>query len=349
MDPLFRREPDFEQFLKALTRRGRPDHLPFYEHIASPGFIARRTGEPFDHMSPADPEFWRVYVAFWLGMGFDCVPLEIPLNCPLPVAQHEPGAVSQGSEERVCIRNWEDYERYPWPAESAPIDFGPFDTVAGLLPDGAKIVGGVSAGPYEWATYMLGVVGLSLLLFDEPDLVSAVFARLGSLHAAADRQLATMDSICALRQGDDLGFKTATFLKPDDLRRLVFPTYRKLVEAAHGQGKPFILHSCGNLREVYDDLVAMGIDAKHSFEETILPVEDFKRQYGDRCTPLGGLDVDVICRAEEAELREYTRRKVEQCNGDGWWALGTGNSLTDYMPVDRYLLVLEEGARAAGG
>ncbi|HEX2999043.1 MAG TPA: uroporphyrinogen-III decarboxylase-like protein, partial [Armatimonadota bacterium] len=81
----------------------------------------------------------------------------------------------------------------------------------------------------------------------------------------------------------------------------------------------------------------------------ILPVEQFKQQYGTRITPLGGLDVDRICRDTPEELRRYTRAKIEQCfAADGWWALGTGNSLTDYMPVENYLTVLEEGVRIVG-
>lgn len=343
-----RRQPDFEQFLKVLTRRGRPDHLPCYEHLASPGFIARWTGQPFDRMGMQDPAYWRVYVDFWLDMGFDCIPMEIPLNCPLPARETHAGAVSHESEATVCIRTLEDFESYPWPPESNPIEFRHFETVAALLPEGVKIVGGVCAGPYEWATYMMGVVGLSLSLFDNPELVTLVFEKLDSLHASAHRQLATMEAIGALRQGDDLGFKTSTFLKPRDLRRHVFPIYRRLAEAAHAQNKPFILHSCGNLKEVYEDIIACGVDAKHSFEETILPVEQFKARYGDRCTPLGGLDVDIICRGTEEEIRRYTRQKIEQCFGDGWWALGTGNSLTDYMPTENYRIVLEEGQHVGG-
>jgi len=185
-------------------------------------------------------------------------------------------------------------------------------------------------------------------LYDNPELVGAVFRKLGDLHVSGVRQLAEMDGVCALRQGDDLGFKTATFLKPKDLREHVFPTYTRMAAAAHAQGKPFILHSCGNLAEVYDDIIdGCGIDAKHSFEETIMPVEQFKARYGARCTPLGGLDVDMICRGTEAEIRAYTRSKVEQCYADGGWALGTGNSLTDYMPVENYLVALDEGRRAA--
>ena len=45
-----------------------------------------------------------------------------------------------------------------------------------------------------------------------------------------------MDAIGALRQGDDLGFKTSPFLCPDDLRRFVFPVYKKMVATAHAAG-----------------------------------------------------------------------------------------------------------------
>ena len=338
------RQPDFDQFLKVLTRSGRPDHLPFYEHIASPGFIARRTGTDFRNMMPGSREHWRIYVDFWLGMGYDCIPMEIALRCPLGQGH---GGVTEGSEAHIVIRDRRDYEAYPWPAESDPIDFGHFETVAGMLPDGVKIVGGVCAGPYEWASQMMGTVGLSYALADDPELVEQVFNRIGSLHTSAVRQLATMDFIGALRQGDDLGFKTSTFLSPDLLRRLVFPIYKRMAAIAHAQSKPFILHSCGNLEEVYDDLIDdCRIDAKHSFEDVILPVAEFKKRYGDRVTALGGLDVDVICRSGVDEVRAYARKQIEECFSDGFWALGTGNSLTDYMPVENYLAVLEEGINA---
>jgi len=338
-----KRDVDFNEFLKVLTRKGNPRYLPFYEHIASPGFIARRTETPFDTMSFSDPGFWEIYTDFWLGMGFDCVPMEIPLNCPLPEGH---GGISETSEAHVVIRNRRDFEQYPWPDPSAPIDFSHFETVAKLLPDNVKIVGGVMAGPYEWGSQMMGTVGMSYLLADDPELVAMVFEKIGSLHHSAVRQLATFDAIGALRQGDDLGFKTSTFLPPDLIRKLILPTYKNMAEEAHRNGKPFILHSCGQLGAIYEDLIEFcKIDAKHSFEDVILPVGEFKRRYGTRITPLGGLDVDVICRAPEPELRAYARRHIEECFYDGHWALGTGNSLTNYMPVANYIAVLEEGMK----
>ena len=344
-----RREPNFEQFLRALLRKERPSHLPFYEHIASPGFIERRMGVTLAGR-PTDDTYWKTYVDFWIGMGFDEVPMEIPPKYPLVSHEDSTGKLSHGSESTVTITSWEDFEKYPWPEPDNAIDFSQFDKAARFLPDGAKIVGGVCAGPYEWSTYLLGVEGLALMTCMDLDLAEAVVGKIAECHVASVRHLASMDCIGALRQGDDLGFKTATFLPPDILRKLYFPIYKGMADAAHAEGKPFILHSCGNLAEVYDDLIdGCGIDAKHSFEDVIMPVADFKRQYGHRVTPLGGLDVDFICQHGEDDLRAYTRKAVEECFTDGFWALGTGNSLTDYMPVENYLIVLDEGMKITGG
>lgn len=340
----FRTTPDFSQFLKVLKREGKPDHIPFYEHIASSGFIARRTETDFDQMTGSDPDYWKIYMNFWLDMGYDCIPMEIPLNCPLDTNRKK-GAESHGSESQAVILSDTDVDSYPWPDESASINFTPFETVAALLPDGVKIVGGVGGGPYEWVSKMMGVMGLSYQLADNPDLVGRVFEKIGRLHTSAVQRLAGMDAIGALRQGDDLGFKTSTFLPPAQLREYVFPIYTRMAAHAHNQNKPFILHSCGNLAEVYEDIIGCGIDAKHSFEDVIMPVQEFKKKYGDRITPLGGLDVDFICRASESDLRAYTRKHIEECFDDGYWALGTGNSLTNYMPVENYITVLDEARK----
>ncbi len=337
-----KRDIDFSQFVTAVTRSGRPSYLPFYEHVASPQFIARRTETHFDAMTIDDDGYWEIYVDFWFGMGYDCIPMEVPLDISLA---SDNGGLSHGSEAHAVITCREDFERFDWPDVNSPLNFRHFDTVSALLPEGVKIVGGVQMGPYEWVSQMMGVMGLSYSLLDDPELVSDMFSMIGRLHHSAFRQIATFDAVGALRQGDDLGFKSATFLSPELLRQHVFPAYRNFADEAHANGKPFILHSCGNLAEVYEDIIGCGVDAKHSFEDVIMPVEDFKAEYGDRITALGGLDVDVICRAEEDELRRYARKKIEKCFVDGHWTLGTGNSLTDYMPVENYIIVLEEGLK----
>ena len=48
------------------------------------------------------------------------------------------------------------------------------------------------------------------------------------------------------------------------------------------------------------------IDAKHSFEDVIVPVEQFKQRWGTRVAVLGGVDVDLLSRGTEDDVRRRT-------------------------------------------
>jgi uroporphyrinogen decarboxylase len=153
-----------------------------------------------------------------------------------------------------------------------------------------------------------------------------------------------MPNVGALWLGDDMGFKTQTMISPRHMQQYVFPYQRRLAEIAHSHDLPFLLHACGNLERIMPTLIEeVGIDAKHSFEDVIMPVTEAKRRYGDQIAILGGVDVDYLCRHSEAEVRAYTRHILDACMPGGGYALGTGNSVANYIPVRNYLAMLDEG------
>ena len=65
----------------------------------------------------------------------------------------------------------------------------------------------------------------------------------------------------------------------------------------------------------------------------------------DRIALLGGLDLDFLCRASEAEVRRRVRETLDVCMPGGGYCLGTGNSVANYIPVENYLVMLDEGRR----
>ena len=86
-----------------------------------------------------------------------------------------------------------------------------------------------------------------------------------------------------------------------------------------------------------EDLIEdVRIDAKHSFEDTIMPITEFKRAYGKRISVLGGVDVNKLCRLEENELRHYVRGILDSCMPTGGYMLGSGNSIANYVNVHRH-------------
>jgi uroporphyrinogen decarboxylase len=133
---------------------------------------------------------------------------------------------------------------------------------------------------------------------------------------------------------------------PDDLREFVLPGHKKMAAMSHAAGRPYILHACGNLFSIYEDLIKdVKIDGKHSFEDTIEDVRELKPTYGQRIALLGGIDVDFLCRADEAAIRDRVRDTLEVCMPGGGYCLGTGNSVANYIPLNHYLAMVDEGRK----
>ncbi|MDI3548831.1 MAG: uroporphyrinogen decarboxylase [Halanaerobiales bacterium] len=338
-------EPDFNRLRKVLKREGEPDRVPFYELFADKPIMEAILGKPVEGI--------KDLIEYQYKLGYDYVTLSASRHIPNFKFPTEGFGVGKDTAElskgeRVfntasmgVIHSWKDFEEYPWPVKEE-IDFSPVEEAVKLVPEGMGVI--VRIGhQLEYPMNLMGYERLSYALYDQPDLVEAVFEKVGEIFLYAYQVCAQIEGVGALEISDDLGFKTATMFSPDVLRKYVFPWYKKFVQACHKNDIPIILHSCGNLEAVMDDIIECGIDAKHSFEDQIISVIDFKKKYGKDLAVLGGIDVDFLCRASEEEIRKRTREVLEACMPGGGYALGTGNSVANYIPVNNFLAMLDEG------
>jgi uroporphyrinogen decarboxylase len=141
-----------------------------------------------------------------------------------------------------------------------------------------------------------------------------------------------------------MGFRSGTLIGPDDMREFVLPGHREAAKRVHEAGKLYHLHSCGKLDAIMPDLIEdVKIDAKHSFEDAICSVVEHKRLYGDRIALIGGVDMDLLARSSPERVRHRTREILDACMPGGGYFLGTGNSVANYIPLDNYLAMLDEG------
>jgi uroporphyrinogen decarboxylase len=216
--------------------------------------------------------------------------------------------------------------------------------VARLAPEGLGVMTG-GAEPFSVLTdQLLGVETLSLLLYENPALVRHLADRVGQIVLDMVELTTALPFIDGYVLGGDLGYKTATVVSPAVLRELIFPWYRRFVDAAHRHGKIILLHSCGNLAQVMDDIVACGFDGKHSFEDAITPgLAELHARYGGRLALIGGVDVDFLCRASEAQIRQRVRDTIDRMAPGGGYILGSGNSIPEYCPVESFWAMLDEG------
>jgi len=95
-----------------------------------------------------------------------------------------------------------------------------------------------------------------------------------------------------------------------------------------------------------DDVIALGIDAKHSNEDAIAPFERWLADYGDRIGLLGGFDMDFLC----VNTPEVIHDMVLEAGGrfrktTRGYALGSGNSIPEYVPTENYLAMIRAAQR----
>jgi uroporphyrinogen decarboxylase len=203
-----------------------------------------------------------------------------------------------------------------------------------------------AGGVFEHLSWIMSLEGLAWALADDRELVRAVADRIGGLMLLVYEHLVELPGLVAVFPGDDMGFKTGTLISPSDLRELVLPWHARFASLAHARGKPYFLHSCGNLAAILPDLVdGVGIDGKHSFEDVILPAEAFQERWGGRIATLGGVDLNILSAGPEAAVRSRTRSLIETCGPRGRFAVGSGNSIPSYVPVRNYLAMVDEALR----
>jgi len=242
------------------------------------------------------------------------------------------------------IATREAFQRFPW--DEISVDFAPFEMLARCLPPGMKIV--VSSACFEHVLEnLLGYRGLFYLLYDDPDLVADVFTRWGQIVYDFYESVVEMEEVGAIFHADDLGYKTSLMLSPDYLRQHVFPWFKKYADLAHRHNKPYWYHCCGNVYAggIIEDLIEdVGIDGFHSFEKAIIQPGQFKDRYGDRVAMMGCVDVDNLTRMNEDALRGYVRNILDTCMPRRF-ALGSGNTVANYVPLENYTAMLDEARR----
>jgi len=229
---------------------------------------------------------------------------------------------------------------YKWP-DPGHFDCSRLEIADDYLPDGMKLMVMGPGGVLENTIMLTGYENLCYMLYEEPQLVKAIFDNVGERLLKYYTIASQHDSVGIIAANDDWGFKTQTFFSIQDMEKYVFPWHKKIVDIAHSHGKPAIIHTCGYMNDVMDHIIEIGFDGKHSFEDNIMPVETAYDKWGGSIAILGGIDIDFITRSSIESIVTRCRSMLEKSAKTGGYALGTGNSVPEYIPQDNYLAMIQ--------
>jgi uroporphyrinogen decarboxylase len=125
---------------------------------------------------------------------------------------------------------------------------------------------------------------------------------------------ATQGRLHAVLMGNDYGCQTGLMLSRKQIVEFSLPWTKKLVDQAHAHGLKVIHHSCGAIRDLIPDLIALGVDAIHPIQALARGMEavGLKRDFGGQVSFCGGIDAQNLLvhgapdqlRAKVRELRD---------------------------------------------
>ena len=94
---------------------------------------------------------------------------------------------------------------------------------------------------------------------------------------------------------------------------------------------PWLFHSDGDVTELLDDFVELGIRAIQPVEPAAMDIREEKRRYGTRLCLCGNVDMDLLSRGTPRQVDETVRGLIRDIAPGGGYIVTSGNSLAHYV------------------
>lgn len=203
-----------------------------------------------------------------------------------------------------------DIEKYPWPNP----DYCDFTEVYQEIDrhQDKAIFTGMWSPFFHLIADFFGMENYFIKMYENPKVIEAATERIVDFYVAAnDKFFAGLgDRGDTMFFGNDFGTQLDLFISPDNFRRFVLPSFKRLIEVGKKHNKKIMLHSCGSIYRIIPDLIDAGVDVLHPIQAQArgMSAEELA-QYKNDLAFVGGIDAqNFIVNATPEEVREEVRR-----------------------------------------
>ncbi|MHC4403631.1 MAG: uroporphyrinogen decarboxylase family protein [Planctomycetota bacterium] len=160
---------------------------------------------------------------------------------------------------------------------------------------------------YERAWTLRGLENLLMDFHDHPDFVRRLFRAIADYNVAQVRKALGHD-IDAVYFGDDWGQQQGLQMGPTLWRTFIYPELKRMYGEVRRAGKFVMIHSCGDVDELFDDLIAAGLSSFNPFQPEVMDVDHLLPKYRGRLAFHGGLSTQkTLPFGSVADVEDATR------------------------------------------
>ena len=222
----------------------------------------------------------------------------------------ESDAYSKGEVLWGALPDWDALDAYELPPVDDPARYTEFRQKAREFPD-CYLVGELPGFPFSVMRNLRRFEDFLMDVLLEPENVQALGRRVTDqlcrvIDCFAD---AGADAVMAF---EDWGTQDRLLIGPAQWRALFGPLFEQLAAHAHARGLKLILHSCGYLYDVLDDMAAAGVDVFQFDQPTLMGEERVAALLSRRgCTLFAPVDIQkILPTGDRAAIEEGARRMM---------------------------------------
>lgn len=194
---------------------------------------------------------------------------------------------------------------------------------------------------FERAWTLRGMENLFIDMIEAPAFVDELLDAICDYNVALVRQAVRFD-IDAVYFGDDWGSQLGLLMGRQAWERFLMPRLARQYGAAKEAGKFVTIHSCGKVQEVFPQLIEIGLDCFNPFQPEVMPVDDMKRQYGNRLSFWGGISTQrLLPYGTPDDVRREARRMMAEVGRDGGYILAPAHAIPGDARPENILALIE--------
>ena len=193
---------------------------------------------------------------------------------------------------------------------------------------------------YERAWTLRGMENLLVDFLQRPGFVHELLAAIADYNVAQVRE-ALKYEIDAVDFGDDWGQQRGLQMGPRTWRAFILPELERMYGEVRRAGKFVMIHSCGDVDEVFDDLVAAGLHCFNPFQPEVMDVEGLLPKYRGRLAFHGGMSTQrTLPFGTVDEVRARTRRLLD-LGAPGGYIFAPAHDVEGDVPLANMLAMIE--------
>jgi len=193
---------------------------------------------------------------------------------------------------------------------------------------------------YERAWTLRGMENLMMDFIEHPDFVHRLLRTIADYNIAQVEKALEFD-IDAIYFGDDWGQQQGLQMGPDLWHEFIYPELKRMYGRVTSAGKHVFIHSCGDVDELFDDLIEIGVNCFNPFQPEVMDVAGLLSDYRGRLVFHGGLSTQkTLPYATPQDVRAEARNLIE-LGRSGGYILSPAHAVEGDVPLENMLAFIE--------